>query len=67
MADDNPRVLLVDDDKDLLQLIAMRLSATGYAEYEPKDSNDTEEGRRRNRRIEILLGPPVRAGSAEGP
>ena len=24
-------VLLVDDDKDLLQLIAMRLSATGYA------------------------------------
>jgi len=31
MANDNPRVLLVDDDKDLLQLIAMRLSATGYA------------------------------------
>jgi two-component system response regulator GlrR len=27
----SPRVLLVDDDKDLLQLIAMRLSATGYA------------------------------------
>jgi two-component system response regulator GlrR len=24
-------VLLVDDDKDLLQLIAMRLSAAGYA------------------------------------
>ena len=31
MANDNPRVLLVDDDKDLLQLIAMRLSAAGYA------------------------------------
>jgi two-component system response regulator GlrR len=30
MANDNPRVLLVDDDKDLLQLIAMRLGATGY-------------------------------------
>jgi two-component system response regulator GlrR len=30
MANDNPRVLLVDDDKDLLQLIAMRLSAAGY-------------------------------------
>ena len=28
---DNPRVLLVDDDKDLLQLIAMRLTAAGYA------------------------------------
>src|SRR5438270_3780413 len=26
----NPKVLLVDDDKDLLQLIAMRLSAAGY-------------------------------------
>jgi two-component system response regulator GlrR len=26
-----PSVLLVDDDKDLLQLIAMRLSASGYA------------------------------------
>jgi len=24
-------VLLVDDDKDLLQLIAMRLTAAGYA------------------------------------
>ena len=31
MATDNPRVLLVDDDKDLLQLIAMRLTASGYA------------------------------------
>ena len=27
---ENPKVLLVDDDKDLLQLIAMRLSAAGY-------------------------------------
>src|SRR5687768_2316021 len=31
MAHENPRVLLVDDDKDLLQLIAMRLNASGYA------------------------------------
>ena len=31
MANENPRVLLVDDDKDLLQLIGMRLSAAGYA------------------------------------
>src|SRR6476646_4902977 len=28
---ENPAILLVDDDKDLLQLIAMRLSASGYA------------------------------------
>jgi two-component system response regulator GlrR len=31
MANENPRVVLVDDDKDLLQLIAMRLTAAGYA------------------------------------
>src|SRR5919198_3861305 len=29
--ENSPRVLLVDDDKDLLQLIAMRLTAAGYA------------------------------------
>jgi len=27
---DNPKILLVDDDRDLLQLIAMRLQAAGY-------------------------------------
>jgi two-component system response regulator GlrR len=32
MANENPpRVVLVDDDKDLLQLISMRLTAAGYA------------------------------------
>src|SRR5262245_50939328 len=31
MSGDNPKVLLIDDDKDLLQLIAMRLTAAGYA------------------------------------
>jgi two-component system response regulator GlrR len=30
MSGDNAKVLLVDDDKDLLQLIAMRLTAAGY-------------------------------------
>ena len=30
MAREQLRVLLIDDDKDLLQLIAMRLSAAGY-------------------------------------
>lgn len=34
-----------------------RLSATGMSEYHPRATNDTEDGRRRNRRIEILLGP----------
>ena len=31
MARDQLKVLLIDDDKDLLQLIAMRLTAAGYA------------------------------------
>ena len=30
MAKETARVLLVDDDRDLLQLIAMRLQAAGY-------------------------------------
>ena len=34
-----------------------RLSARGYSFYRPVASNDTEEGRRQNRRIEIVLGP----------
>jgi chemotaxis protein MotB len=33
------------------------LSATGYGEYHPVDSNEAEEGRARNRRIEIVLVP----------
>jgi chemotaxis protein MotB len=36
-----------------------RLSATARSEYEPRTTNDTDEGRRKNRRIEILLGPKV--------
>jgi chemotaxis protein MotB len=39
-----------------------QISAAGYSEYRPRDTNDTEAGRRRNRRIEILLGPVVPAG-----
>jgi chemotaxis protein MotB len=34
-----------------------RLSACGYSYYQPTASNDTEEERRQNRRIEIVLAP----------
>jgi len=33
------------------------LSATGYGEFQPVASNDTDEGRHKNRRIEIVLLP----------
>ena len=34
-----------------------RLSAAAYSHYQPVASNDTEDGRRQNRRIEIILVP----------
>ena len=32
-----------------------RLSASGYAEYHPVASNDTPEGRAKNRRVEFVI------------
>ena len=34
-----------------------RLSATGYGEYKPVASNDTPEGKQKNRRVEIVIKP----------
>jgi chemotaxis protein MotB len=33
------------------------LSATGYGEFQPVAPNDTDEGKHKNRRIEIVLLP----------
>jgi chemotaxis protein MotB len=44
------------------------LSAAAFSEYAPRTPNDTEEGRRKNRRIEILLGPllhPEKSAAAQ--
>ena len=44
--------LLVDAGMD-----SRNLSAAGYGEFAPVESNDTPEGRGKNRRIEITLVP----------
>lgn len=38
-----------------LKIEPERLSAVGFAHYRPIDSNDTEEGRARNRRIRMVV------------
>jgi chemotaxis protein MotB len=45
-----------------------RLSGTGYGEFHPVASNDTKEGRQKNRRVEIVILPNTtkkEAGVAE--
>ncbi len=36
-----------------------RLAAIGYGEFRPVTSNDTPEGRRKNRRVEIVIMPKI--------
>ena len=43
--------------QDEAGLPAQRLSAAGYGPYHPVASNESEEGRSQNRRIEIILVP----------
>jgi chemotaxis protein MotB len=50
--------------QDQAKLDPARLSAAGYAEYRPRGPNDTEAGRKANRRIEILLLPLPPAAEA---
>ena len=35
------------------------LSAAGYGEYDPVSPNDSDEGKAKNRRIEIVLQPNI--------
>ncbi len=42
-----------------------RLAAIGYGEYRAVASNDTSEGRQKNRRVEIVILPPVVKKTAE--
>jgi chemotaxis protein MotB len=52
--------------QDKVGLEPTRLSATGYGEHQPVASNETEEGRSQNRRIEIILAPLPPPPSAGG-
>jgi len=40
-------------------IAANRMRASGYADTEPVARNDTERGRERNRRVELVLRPGV--------
>jgi chemotaxis protein MotB len=42
---------------DTTNLNPQKLSATGYGEYRPVASNDTKEGLKKNRRVEIIIRP----------
>lgn len=42
-----------------------RLQATGFGEYRPVASNDTKEGRQKNRRVEIIIMPKMSKAEAE--
>ena len=44
-----------------------RISAVSYGDYRPIASNDTQEGRTQNRRIDILLVPSEGAGGEGAP
>jgi chemotaxis protein MotB len=44
---------------DTYQVDPTRVTASGRSKYEPVDSNETTDGRQRNRRTEIILAPKL--------
>jgi len=47
---------------DVAGLPPQRLSAAGYGEFRPRASNETVEGRRKNRRVDIVIVQPTFGG-----
>jgi chemotaxis protein MotB len=56
------RLLIADKTVDPAEI-----SAAGYAEFHPVASNSTEEGRARNRRVDIILLRPATAPAVAAP
>ena len=52
-------VFLVDPSKDGGGLKPKNWSASGYGEEDPVASNDTNEGKAKNRRVELVVVPSV--------
>ncbi len=53
---------------DMKALPPDRLSAAGYAEYHPVATNDTPEGRAKNRRVDLVVLPRAKINfAAQGP
>jgi outer membrane protein OmpA-like peptidoglycan-associated protein len=44
---------------------AFRISSVGYGETQPIANNDTEQGRSRNRRIDVIIEPQLEAAASE--
>ena len=44
---------------DTYKVDPTRVTASGRSKYEPIESNETAEGRQRNRRTEIILAPKL--------
>ena len=44
---------------DIYQVEPTRITASGRSKFDPVDSNETPEGRQRNRRTEIILAPKL--------
>jgi outer membrane protein OmpA-like peptidoglycan-associated protein len=44
---------------------AVRISSVGYGETQPIANNDTEQGRSRNRRIDVIIEPQLEAAASE--
>jgi len=48
-----------------LQVPAFRISAVGYGETQPIANNDTEQGRERNRRIDVIIEPQLESAPSQ--